>query len=64
MPKHVLVVLQLMTKRAELISHPMAHSAPVLRQGGACVRRAVPKERMSPETCPYLTLSTNVATGH
>ena len=36
--------------------------APVLRQARACARRAVPKERMSPETCPYLTLSTIVAT--
>ena len=26
MPKHVLVVLQHMTKRAELTSHPMSHS--------------------------------------
>jgi hypothetical protein len=38
--------------------------APMLRQARACARRAVPKERMSPETCPYLTLSTIVATGH
>ena len=38
--------------------------APLLRQACACARRAVPKEHMSPETCPYLTLSTIVATGH
>ena len=38
--------------------------APVLRQAGACARRAVPKEGMSPKTCPYLTLSTIVPTRH
>ena len=38
--------------------------APVLRQAHACVRCAVPKECMSPKTCPYLTLSIIVATGH
>ena len=36
----------------------------VVRQGSACARRAVPKERMSSETCPYRTLITSVATGH
>ena len=36
----------------------------MLRQARACTRRAVPKERMSPKTCPYLTLTTIVATGH
>ena len=46
------------------VSKTTVTRAHVLRQGSACARRAVPKERMSPETCPYLTLSTIVATGH
>ena len=46
------------------VSKTTVTRAHVLRQGRACARRAVPKERMSPETCPYLTLSTIVATGH
>ena len=36
--------------------------AHVLRQACACTRRVVPKERMSPKTCPYLTLTRIVAT--
>ena len=46
------------------VSKTTVTQARVLRQGSACARRAVPKERMSPETCPYLTLSTIVAIGH
>ena len=38
--------------------------AHVLRQARARTRRAVPKERMSPKTCSYLTQTTIVATGH
>ena len=33
-------------------------------QDSACARCAVPKERMSPKTCPFLTLSTIFVTGH
>ena len=36
----------------------------MLGQAGASARRAAPKERMSPKTRPYLTLSTIVVTGH
>ena len=42
------------------VSKTTVTRAHVLRQARACARRAVPKERMSPETCPYLTLSTIV----
>ena len=38
--------------------------AHVLRQARACMRRAVPKERMSPKTYQYLVLTTIVATGN
>ena len=38
--------------------------AHVLRKPRACTQYAVPKERMSPKTCPYLTLTTIFATGH
>ena len=36
--------------------------ANVLRQARACTRRAVAKERLSPNTCLYLNLTTIVAT--
>ena len=36
------------------VSKTTVTRAHVLRQGSACARRAVPKERMSPGTCPYL----------
>ena len=38
--------------------------AHVLRQACACARCAVPKEGMPTKTCPYLTPTTIVATGH
>ena len=47
-----------------LRKHPESHQNDGNTGSRACARRAVPKERMSPETCPYLTLSTIVATGH
>ena len=48
-------------QKSEKMTVRRAHA---LRQARAPTRRAVPTERMSRKTCPYLTLTTTVATGH